>query len=86
MSAIKQLNRLAATAKTSVLKPASKQILLPTAGQQAAIRMMGQTRAASTEGGATNVSIFCVNDTIYTRRPCACGFAMRPEWGNSSVV
>lgn len=57
MSAIKQLNRLAATAKTSVLKPATKQILLPTAGQQAAIRMMGQTRAASTEGGATNVSI-----------------------------
>lgn len=57
MSAIKQLNRLAATAKSSVLKPASKQILLPSAGQQAAIRMMGQVRAASTEGGATNVSI-----------------------------
>ncbi|KAG5366307.1 Pyruvate dehydrogenase E1 component subunit beta [Yarrowia sp. B02] len=57
MSAIKQLNRLAVHAKSSVLKPAPKQILLPSAGQQAAIRMMGQARAASTEGGATNMTV-----------------------------
>lgn len=61
MSAMKQLNRLAVSAKTSVLKPASKKVLLPSVGYQASMRMMGQSRAASTEGGATNVSISLIS-------------------------